>query len=186
MLKRLTPFILFCLLGHTTGMAQMLSLRTNLLWDALEAPSLGMEISTGNSTSLGLNISYARHPLYAKSSRIILVQPEWRYYLSRRTMHGTYMGIGAVGADYDLQWKGKRYNGDAAGAGFTVGCMVTLASRLNLDLHAGVGAVAYRQKEYYEGDNYNDYSLNSNVKTNANGYALLPTDFGITLSYILK
>jgi len=184
--RRLTGIVLLLVLTHTAVRAQMLATRTNLLWDALGVFNGGVEIGVTNNSTVGIQVGYGRRPLYTQPSRVVCLQPEWRYYLSHRPIHGVYMGVGAVAADYDIKWKGKVYNGDAVGGGFVLGCVVTLSRRLNLDLHTGIGIVGYWRKEYYEGDNYNDYTQDGSVKTNASGYSLLPTNFGVTLSYILK
>lgn len=178
--------VFFCLLSHASIQAQMLSVRSNLLWDGLGVYNAGVEIGIGRNSTVSVQTGYSRRPLFTDHSRLVFLQPEWRYYLSRRLMHGVYMGMGTIAADYDVKWKGKVYNGDAVGGGVILGCVVTLSRRLNLDFHSGIGIVGYWRKEYYYGDNYNDYTHDGSVKTNANGYSLLPTDIGVTLSYILK
>ena len=75
----------------------------------------------------------------------------------------------------------------AFGIGATFGYVFNITHRLNIDCHAGFGAVVYRHKEYFVNDNYDlDYSIGGVERTNANGYALLPTRIGVSVSYILK
>ena len=102
-------------------------------------------------------------------------------------MSREFVGIGAIGALYDITWKGKVYEGESCGIGIIFGYVLSLSHRLNLDFHAGFGAVYYRQKEYFEGDFYDiDYVRNGQLDVNASGYTLLPTRIGVSLSYILK
>ena len=63
--------------------AQMVALNTDLAMDACMAPSLGMEIVTGNKTSFGVNFIYAWKGL-GKNIEATVIQPEFRYYLSNR------------------------------------------------------------------------------------------------------
>jgi len=115
------------------------------------------------------------------------VKPEYRYYFSGRPMYRQFVGIGGVGASYDITWKGKVYNGSALGLGITFGYVFPITHRLNIDCHAGFGAIYYKHKEYFEKDNYDlDYSVGGVQRTNAEGYTLLPTRIGVSVTYILK
>lgn len=166
--------------------AQMLAVSTDALHDVLMMPSLGVEMVTGERTTLGLNAFGGYHP-WGNQSRMVSVQPEFRYFFSGRPMSREFVGIGAIGSLYDVTWSGKVYEGEAAGLGITFGYVLSLTHRLNLDFHAGFGVIVYQQKEYFVGDFYDtDFSKGGWLETNAHGYAVLPTRFGISLSYILK
>lgn len=170
-----------------TADAQMLAVKTNVAFDAVGVPSLALEMTTGNRSTLSIAAAYANKTSWLQGdSRITLVQPEWRVYLSGRPMHSHFVGIGAVGADYNLHIKGKWYNGNAAGLGVVYGYAWTMSKRWNLDIHFGVGAIRYKQKEYFNNDNYDDYSVDGYTKANAKGWYILPTNLGLTLSYIIK
>ena len=185
-MKKKHLIIVFMLFATVTTKAQMLAVSTDMLHDALMMPSLGLELVTGERTTIGMHAFGGYHP-WGNSSRMIAVQPELRYFFSGRPMSREFVGIGAIGALYNITWKGKVYEGESCGIGLTFGYVLSLTYRLNLDFHAGFGAIYYRQKEYFEGDFYDiDYSRNGNLETNAWGYTLLPTRIGISLSYILK
>lgn len=185
-MKRL--IILSFLMGFivTAGKAQMLTVKTNVALDAIKAPNLGLEMTTGNHTALSLSVFYADNPLIANDSRVSAIQPEWKYYFSGRALHSHYIGIGAIGADYKIHWKNKNYDGNAVGLGLTFGYVWNISKRWNIDFHAGLGAITYKQKEYYDGDNYEDYAIDGKELANSKGYYLLPTDFGISLAYIIR
>ncbi|MGN0069568.1 MAG: DUF3575 domain-containing protein [Prevotella sp.] len=166
--------------------AQMLSVKNNLLYDVTMTPNLGFELVVGEHTTIAANLMGNSKPL-GKDVKMLAFQPEYRYYFSGRPMFKHFVGLGAIAGSYDITWKGKIYDGISCGAGLVFGYVHKLNKRLNLDFHAGFGAVAYKQKEYFEGDNYDgDFSVNGEVKSNASGYTLIPTDIGISLTYILK
>ena len=147
-----------------TARAQMVAVSTDVLMDALQTPSVGAELVVGERSSIGLSL-FGNHNPWGKTMKIMGLQPEWRYYFSGRPMHSWFAGIGAVGAQYDITWKGKVYDGSAVGAGLTF----------------------YRQKEYFEADSYeSDYDYGATAQSNAKGYAILPTRIGVSVSYILK
>ena len=166
--------------------AQMVALNTDLAMDALMAPSLGMEIVTGNKTTFGVNFLYAWKAM-GKNIEATVIQPEFRYYLSNRPVHGIFMGIGAIGGRYNIEWKNKNYRGDAVGGGVTFGYVYNITRRLSLDFHAGYGAIYYNQKENFINSHYDDDSREYGItKANAHGYYLLPTRIGLSISYVLK
>jgi len=179
--------LLFLLSLATSGLhAQMLALGTDVLMDGLQSPNIGAEVVTGEHSVTGLHAFGAYHP-WGKEVKVMGVQPEYRYFFSGRPMFHYFVGLGALATSYDITWAGKVYDGNAVGLGLTFGYVLPLSKRLNLDFHAGFGAIYYRQKEYFEGDFYDeDYSINGIIRTNATGYTLLPTRIGISLSYILK
>ena len=185
-MKKKLIIIVLTLIASVGAKAQLLAVSTDALHDVLMLPSLGVEMVTGERTTLGLSAFGGYHP-WGNQSRMVALQPEFRYFFSGRPMSREFVGIGAVGSLYDITWDGKVYNGEAAGLGITFGYVLSLTHRLNLDFHAGFGVVVYHQKEYYVGDFYDiDFSKNGSLETNASGYYLMPTRIGISLSYILK
>ncbi len=169
-----------------SGRAQMLSINTDLATDALMSPSLGLEIVTGEHSTVGLNALVSHKP-WKKDIKAFAIQPEYRFYLSKRPMSGEFAGLGGLFSSYTIHWAGKIYEGNAYGMGITFGYVLPLAKRLNIDFHAGFAAIFYKQKEYFEGDLYEtDYSVDGALEPNANGYTLLPTRIGISVTYILK
>lgn len=166
--------------------AQMVAVNTDLLMDLLATPSGGVELVVGERSTLGLDVMGNYHP-WKKNMKMIVVQPEYRYYISGRPMHKHFIGIGALAASYDVRIKGKVHNGTGLGIGLVFGYVANLSKRFNIDFHAGFGAIGYKHKEYSMGDNYDsDYTADGKLSTNATGYYLLPTRIGVSLTYILK
>lgn len=164
--------------------AQMLSANTDVLWDAAMSPNIGFELTVANKSTLQVNAITSQKP-YGKDLRFTAVQPEYRYYFSGRPMYKHFVGLSAFGAVYKATIQDKDYNGSAAGAGITFGYVLPLAKRLNIDFHAGMGVAKYRQKEYYLDQEHNTNAAGYE-EANANGWLLVPTRIGVSLSYILK
>lgn len=165
--------------------AQMIAVRNNVVYDATMTPNIGVELVVGERKTISVDLMGNYKPL-GKDMKMIFIQPEYRYYFSGRPMFKHFIGLGLIGGNYDITWKGKVYDGVAAGAGLTFGYVKKITSRFNIDFHAGFGAIAYKQKEYYVGDFYDQDYTEGNNRTNAKGYTLLPTNIGVSLTYILK
>ncbi len=180
--------LLWAVVASECAHAQLLSVGTDMAADALMVPNMGFELVTGERTTLGLHAFYCAKPWWESETKEIMgVQPELRYFFSGRPMHKHFVGVGGIATLYDMAWKGKIYDGMAAGAGLTFGYVFNLTKRLNIDAHAGFGVIVYRHKEYYKYDNYDvDYSIGGRTRSNATGYFLLPTRIGVSLTYILK
>lgn len=165
--------------------AQNLAVKTNaLMWGAL-TPNLGIELVTGERTSIDFSAFGHRNP-YGMTSKVIGFQPEFRFWLSGRPMVREYIGIAALLVSYDTTVRDRVFDGDAAGLGITAGYVLPLGKRWNIEFSGGFGLVCYQQKKYFRDDNYDDYFVNGMPKANSRGYELLPIDLGITFTYIIK
>lgn len=186
-------FLLIVLIACSavTMRGQQLAVGTDGLMDLMMIPNFGVEIGLGRSHTaersvLGLHGFGSYHP-WGKKVRLLGVQPEYRYFFSGRAMNRWFVGLGGLFTSYDITWAGKVYNGTAFGGGLTFGYVFNVTNRLNIDVHGGFGPIFYSQKEYFEGDFYDvDYQQNGVLTTNAQGYTLLPSRIGISLTYILK
>lgn len=165
--------------------AQMLAANVDGLWLATLTPNIGAELVIGGRSTLGLHGLFATKPL-GKDVKIYAIQPEYRYFFSGRPMFREFIGVGAIGASYDITWAGKVYDGTAVGLGLTFGYVLPIKKRINIDFHAGFGIIRYKHKEYFVGDQYDvDYIFDGEQRANASGYYLLPTRIGVSVSYIL-
>lgn len=165
--------------------AQKLAVNTDVAADLLMTPSLGVEMTVGERATLGLNVLGNYKP-WGQDMKMFGVQPEYRYYFSGRPMHSFFAGIGALAGFYDITYRGKVYDGIAYGGGLTFGYVLNITKRISVDFHAGCAAIAYNRKEYYKGDNYNDYIVDGVSKPNAKGYYIIPSRIGISFAYVLK
>lgn len=180
-----TLFTAFLAASLTQASAQRLAVNTDVAMDLLMTPSVGVEMTVGNRSTLGLNVTGNYKP-WGKDMKMLALQPEYRYYFSGRPVHSLFVGIGAAAAAYNLTLKGKVYDGVSYGGGITFGYVMNITRRLGIDFHAGFAALAYSRKEYYVGDNYNDYIVDGRNKPNSHGYDLMPSRIGVSLTYILK
>lgn len=178
--------IIAMLTATISARSQMLAVSTDAPWLLMQTPNIGAELVVGNRSTLLLS-AFGNYKPWGKDMKMLGVQPEYRYFFSGRPMHSMFVGAGAVAASYDITWAGKVYDGSCTGIGLTFGYVWSIRRRLNIDFHAGVGLIFYNQKEYFTGDNFdNDYAVDGEQRTNANGYTLLPTRIGVSVSYILK
>ena len=172
-----------------TMRAQMFVVGTEATSDILMAPSIGLELVTGNKTSVALNGFYCPGSWLGalKDADIKALQPEIRYWFSGRPIQRFFVGAGGIGALYNITHKGKIYDGYALGLGITYGYVINITERLNIDIHSGFGFIYYNRKEYYLHDNYDiDFSDAGQLRANSKGYYLLPTRVGVSVSYTLK
>lgn len=166
--------------------AQMLAVNTDVAMDALMAPNIGLELTVANQSTLSLN-TLISHKSWGKDAQVAAIQPEYRYYLSGRPMNKFFLGIGGIASVYDVDIKDKRYDGYCAGVGLTFGYVLPLSDRWSVDFHAGFGATAYKQKEYYNGDDYDsEFNDDGYPIANAKGFRYMPTRIGISVSYTLR
>ena len=179
-MKRLliTLVLLFTLSGMGLK-AQLLALKTDALWDCALTPNLGMELVTGSKTSLNLSVFGNRKP-WGLDMTLVGAMPDFRYWLSGRTMIREFIGLAALGTRYDLTFKDETYTGNAFGGGLTFGYAFYLSHRWNLECYGSVGAVYYDHKHYYANDNYTE-----NRRT-AYGYAFIPFKIGVSVVYIIR
>ncbi|MBE6288495.1 MAG: DUF3575 domain-containing protein [Mediterranea massiliensis] len=177
--------IIGILLVTLTTQAQQIAVKTNGLMWAATMPNLSMEFVTGEHSSLDLTAAVSQK-VWSNPFKMVAVQPEYRYWFNGRPMVREYIGVAALGATYDITWGDKMYDGDAVGAGVTIGYALTLGKRLNVEFYGGFGAVYFRQKQYYIDDNYTDFDESEVMHVNSSGYKLIPIKLGVSISWIVK
>ena len=130
-----------------------MALKTNLLYDALVVPNIGLEFYLGRGWSVAGNWMYtwfksdSRHRYH----RIYGGDLEVRRWLSygKKPLTGHHIGLYGQLLTYDLEWGGKGYLGDrwSYGGGIAYGYSAPIGRRLNLDFSIGIG---YLGGEYFE------------------------------------
>ena len=107
---------------------QLLSLSTNLLYDAALIPNIGLEVSLGKQWTIGADWFYTR---FSSNSRHRYWQGYGGYLTVRRyfgngpqpsnpdyaRLTGHHLGVYALGLTYDVEWGGKGYQADKFGFG---------------------------------------------------------------------
>ena len=123
-----------------------LALRTNLLYDALLVPNLGVEwrVSENWGVKLDAGGSYWGDE-HGKVQKLWFVNPELRYYMGNARRF--YVGVGGNYSKYNI-YKGvlggliskdTGYQGSMWNAGATVGYQLPLGRSLALDFNLGLG-----------------------------------------------
>ena len=146
-----------------TAAAQRLAVKANALsWAAL-SPNLGLEVITGERTSVALSVMGTWKP-FGLPEKVLALQPEFRFWFNGRPLTREYVGICAFATTYDLVLgTGARqtnvFRGDALALGVSGGHVFNMGKRWCFELSGGVGVMLFRQKQYFDGDNYENYFI---------------------------
>lgn len=136
--------------------AQKVTVKTNFIhWGTL-SPNLGVETAIGKKNTLEIPVSYNAWTFADnKKWKHFLIQPEFRWWQCE-AFNGSFIGLHAHYARYNVgnvnlgnfklpiginvgDLNNYRYDGWLAGAGFTFGYQLYLASRWNLEFAIGAG-----------------------------------------------
>ena len=159
-------FLVSCilLLSSLNGNAQEVSVRTNLLWDGVAEPNIGLELQTGEHWSVGVDGGLKAWPRWlawdwdnadATHWRNFVVAPEVRYYVNQ-VFQGFFVGADAVYTHYNIgnvkfpfglypDAKDFRLQGSYWGGGLAAGYAWWPWQHWRLELEAGafIGLAAY-------------------------------------------
>ncbi len=161
-----------------------LDIRTNLLYDALLTPTIGLEWRIDNHVGIKLDGSWAHWgSSHGRVQKMWLVSPEVRWYLleSKRFYVGVganigeanvYRGLAKILSD-DTGYQGRFYGG-----GVTVGYRLPLceAGRMAIDFNLGLGLTHFRYDTFHLSNGYRVYRERDRIK---NFWG--PTQAGISL-----
>ena len=140
----------------------LIALKTNLLFDAALMPNIEIELPLANRWSLSGEYMF---PWWtsddnSRALQILSGSIEGRYWLGNRAhrerLSGHFLGLYAGGGKYDIENKGKGYQGEFyIASGLSYGYATRLNRSLNLELSLGIG---YLVTEYrrYKGEENND------------------------------
>lgn len=133
----------------------VVSLKTNLLFDALLVPNLSAEFPIGRRWSV---VGECWFPWWksrddSRALQILFVGAEGRYWLGNRQLHdplrGHFVGLFAGGGKYDLENHSKGYQGEFyIAAGLSYGYVFRLNRRLGLELSVGIGYLRTQYRHY--------------------------------------
>lgn len=185
--KTILSLYLFCS-ATLPGIAQQISVKTNVLYDATASINAGIEFSMGRKWTLDVSGNYNAWDFSNnKKWRHILVQPELRYWLCEK-MNGHFLGahahwtkfnIGNVDMPFGL-WKetaANRFEGDLWGGGFTYGYAYPLSRHFNMEAVVGIG---YARVIF---DKYPGRSCGTKILSDKKNY-FGPTKLAINLVYV--
>ena len=173
--------------------AQDVGIKTNLLYDALLSPTLGVEVGVAPKWSLDLSGTLNAWTVNNKNWKQWMVQPEARYWFCRR-FSGSFIALHAIGGQYnfgnlnigghnflgtDLKLlEDHRLQGWMAGAGVAYGYSWILARHWNLEAEIGIGWI------YTRYDMFRCANCGKKVKDNVPHNYVGPTKAAINLIYV--
>jgi outer membrane protein OmpA-like peptidoglycan-associated protein len=127
----------------------VVSVKTNLLYDATTTLNLGVGVTVGQKWSIELPVNY--NPWTFGSGRKIkhwMVQPALRYW-TKQSFSGSFFGVHAHGGQYNI----ARIGGEARYQGWLVGGGLSYGYRWNWSRHWGMEAeigLGYARLDYSE------------------------------------
>ena len=157
-LRQIMPLVVvvLSLMLPTKANAQVVGIKSNLLYDATASPSLGIEV--GLAPRFTLDVSGSLNLWNWKNNmkwKHWMVQPELRYWTCQRfaghffALHGLggqfnfgniKNNIRFLGTDFSVL-SNERYEGWAVGAGLGYGYALPLGKHWNLEFEVGAGAI---------------------------------------------
>lgn len=142
-------------------------LKSNLIYDAMLAPSLEIEYVINDRWSAGVETSIAwwhnnNKPWFYQIATLI---PEVRYRIDARK-HGHYHSVGLFGGAgwYDLEYKKTGYQGELWMAGLSYSYSFPINKLLGFEAGAGLGFMSAKYEEYLPMDGH--YAYQQTTRTN--------------------
>ena len=135
-----------------TSCAGDVALRSNMLYDVLVAPNIGVEVGLAPKWSVALSGTYGwmDGSPWHENIRVVVGDAELRYWLSGDAMQRG-LHVGAYGAiyRYDFLFHDKGEQAKANwGGGFSLGYTLNIDCHFSIDFSVGVGYVGGKFKSY--------------------------------------
>lgn len=125
-------------------------LRTNLLYDAMLLPTIGLEWRLNETIGIKADVSYSHWGSeHGNTQKLWMVSPELRWYMS--SSRRFYMGLGVNAGQANLHkyplgnllntlyTDGAGYQGNFVGGGLTAGYRLPLGKAFAFDFNIGLG-----------------------------------------------
>lgn len=133
-----------------------MAVKTNMLYDALLVPNIGVEFYLGKGWTIGANWMYAWWDIDSKHRywRVYGGDLGIRKYFGRKAeekpLAGHHLGVYGQMLTYDFEWGSTGYLGDrwSWGAGLEYGYSLPVSRRLNIDFSVGIGYLGGEYKVY--------------------------------------
>lgn len=155
-------FAALMLLGGAPAQAQNVALKTNLLYDALLTPDLGIEVKVAPQWTVELTGNLNAWTVNDRRWKQWSVQPEARYWFCQ-AFSGHFLGAHLIGGQYNFgnlpldfkllgtdfgKLRSERLQGWMAGAGVAYGYSWILDKHWNLEAEIGIGWIHTRYDSY--------------------------------------
>lgn len=150
------------LLGGLSSSAQKVALKTNLLYDALLTPDLGVEVKVAPQWTLELTGNLNAWKVNDRRWKQWNVQPEARYWFCQ-AFSGHFIAAHLIGGQYNFgnlpfgfkflgtdfsKLRDNRFQGWMGGAGIAYGYSWILDRHWNLEAEIGIGWIHTHYDQY--------------------------------------
>ena len=192
-IKKLALIAVLLTAFSTSGKAQVVGLKTNLLYDATATVNLGLEVGLAPRWSLDLSGNFNSWKAYNDQLwKQWMLQPEARYWFCDQ-FAGHFLGFHALGGQYNIghlrhtvdflgndfsRLNDYRAQGWAVGAGIAYGYTWVLGKHWNLEAELGVGYI----RTWY--DMYECKECGKKVESDQTHNYVGPTKVAINLVYV--
>ena len=139
----------------------MLAVKSNLLFDAVTALNVEVEVPIGNHWSVMMEDVF---PWWEKDNKycfqLLEMGVEGRYWFRNNKYHsqklkGHFTGAYVMSGKYDFQWDTDLcYQGEFWSAGLTYGYSRKISRRFNLELSASLGYLSAGYRHYFPASDY--------------------------------
>ncbi len=169
------------------GTVPSFGIKTNLLYDATTTINLGVEFGLGQKTSLEIPISYNPWTFdNNKKWKHILVQPEFRWWMGENRFKGSFFGLHAHYAYYNVGALDSppftEYMNQYRFQGWLVGAGLSYGYRWNFSEHWGMEATLGVGYAYLSYDKYVCQTCGKKLGSETKNY-FGPTKAGLSLIY---
>ena len=154
------------------------ALKTNMLYDALLVPNIGVEFSLGNRWSIAADWMYGwwsrnkSHRYWRIYGGGLSLRKYFGAMAAEKPLQGHHIGINAQMLTYDFEFGGTGYMGGEPGGtlwdrmNYTIGAeygySLPIARRLNIDFSIAAGYMGGRYYEYIPLDGHNVWQATKN------------------------
>ena len=139
-----------------------IALKSNLLYDALTALNIEIEIPLGNKWSIAVEDVF---PWWHSGNKYAFqmweMGVEGRYWFRRpqgsRVLTGQFFGLYGMSSKYDFQWRSSfNYQGEYWSAGLTYGYAMPISKHFNLELSLSLGYLSTAYRHYIPSPGYTE------------------------------
>ena len=137
-----------------------LALETNLLYDLLLIPNIGVEVGVYENITVGISYHniWLRNKAHTRWYRTEGLEMDGRYYLNKEGLpfKGHHVGVYAQMLTWDITFrkKGRLAERWSYGAGILYGYNMPIIKDLNLDLEIGLGYLGGKRHRYTPQDGH--------------------------------
>lgn len=184
--------LLLAVFAAPCAKAQNVGLKTNLLYDALLSPTVGVEVGVAPKWTVDLSGTLNAWTVNGHRWKQWMVQPEGRYWFCQRfaghfvAAHalGGQFNFGNIDADFKFlgtdfsKLKDERYQGWMVGAGVAYGYSWILNRNWNIEAELGIGWV------YSRYDVYRCADCGKKIRENESHNYFGPTKVAVNLIYV--